>query len=80
MYGEGKKQSMKRQHWSKEEDQILESCCSIYGPKWSLIAQNLPNRDAHSIRNRFTRNKMFGKVDSSADIDLNEGILSREHP
>ena len=56
-YKEGKRQSIKRQHWCKEEDEILNSCYTMYGPKWSLIAQHIPNRDAHSVRNRFTRNK-----------------------
>ena len=44
-----------RQAWSQAEDAEIVRCVSAYGLRWSKIAQHLPARTPHAIRNRFHR-------------------------
>ena len=44
-----------RVSWSKHEDDTIRHCVDAYGPKWSLIAAELPGRTEHAVRNRWHR-------------------------
>ena len=44
---------VKRDQWSKEEDEILISMQSQYGNQWALMTKFLPGRSSISIKNRF---------------------------
>ena len=44
---------VKRDEWTKEEDDILVKMQHQYGNQWALIAKFLPGRSSISIKNRF---------------------------
>ncbi|KAL3908692.1 MAG: hypothetical protein SGPRY_009700 [Prymnesium sp.] len=41
--------------WSPAEDQVILDCVKQFGHKWGVIAQRLPGRTEHAIRNRHQR-------------------------
>ena len=41
--------------WSRAEDAKIVECVQSFGLKWSRIAEQLPGRTVHAIRNRFHR-------------------------
>lgn len=41
--------------WSRQEDETIVSSVSEFGHKWGKIAQRLPGRTEHAIRNRYSR-------------------------
>ena len=44
-----------RVSWSKQEDATIIQSVAVVGHKWSKIAEQLPGRTDHAIRNRFHR-------------------------
>ena len=44
-----------RVSWSKQEDATIIQSVVVVGHKWSKIAEQLPGRTDHAIRNRFYR-------------------------
>ena len=54
--GEAKQAANKeRLAWSRAEDAKIVECVQSFGLKWSRIAEQLPGRTVHAIRNRFHR-------------------------
>jgi len=49
------KPKQERVTWSPAEDAIICSSVQQYGHKWGSIAQRLPGRTEHAIRNRYQR-------------------------
>ncbi|KAJ6233980.1 homeodomain-like protein-related [Anaeramoeba flamelloides] len=45
--------TIKREPWSKEEDQILTDLFQNLGPKWSQMRKHLPGRPDNQIKNRW---------------------------
>ena len=44
-----------RVSWTKHEDETIRMYVSSVGPRWSLIAAELPGRTEHAVRNRWHR-------------------------
>ena len=51
----GGEQERVRVSWNKHEDDIIRSGVGRNGPRWSLIAAQLPGRTEHAVRNRWHR-------------------------
>ena len=47
-----------RQSWTRTEDDIISSSVLEFGHKWNKIAERLPKRTEHAIRNRWHRLQM----------------------
>ena len=47
-----------RQSWTAEEDSIISNSVLEYGHRWNKIAERLPRRTEHAIRNRWHRLQM----------------------
>ena len=47
-----------RQSWTDEEDEIISSSVREFGHRWNRIAERLPRRTEHAIRNRWHRIQM----------------------
>ena len=47
-----------RQSWTEEEDEIISSSVRDFGHRWNRIAERLPRRTEHAIRNRWHRIQM----------------------
>lgn len=47
-----------RQSWTAEEDEIISSSVLEFGHRWNRIAERLPRRTEHAIRNRWHRLQM----------------------
>lgn len=61
----------KQDEWTKEEDDTLLSQYQSFGPKWTLIAKQLPGRTSINAKNRFAllmRRKK--KQDNQVEIEL----------
>lgn len=54
--------------WTVEEDDLLKKLYKEYGPKWSLISKQLPNRSPINVKNRWAH--FLGKKVSSASSSL----------
>jgi len=57
-----------RQSWSEEEDRIISSSVLEYGHRWNRIAERLPRRTEHAIRNRWHRLQMRSLEDGGCNI------------
>lgn len=44
-----------RQSWTRDEDAIITSSVAEFGHRWNRIAERLPKRTEHAIRNRWHR-------------------------
>ncbi|KAL1522701.1 hypothetical protein AB1Y20_017677 [Prymnesium parvum] len=44
-----------RQSWTREEDAVIQSSVAEFGHRWNRIAERLPKRTEHAIRNRWHR-------------------------
>ena len=44
-----------RKGWKKEEDELIRRSVEELGHKWAIIAERLPGRTDHAIRNRWHR-------------------------
>lgn len=44
-----------RTGWTRHEDETIRLCVHRVGPRWSLIAAELPGRTEHAVRNRWHR-------------------------
>lgn len=59
--------------WTKEEDELLIKLHNEFGPKWSLIKNQLPNRSSNAIKNRWSyflqKKKKNEQIDSSKNKD-----------
>ena len=53
-----KEVSEQRQSWTAEEDEIISSSVIEFGHRWNRIAERLPRRTEHAIRNRWHRLQM----------------------
>merc|ERR1719238_2272769 len=47
-----------RQSWTNEEDHIISTSVMEFGHRWNRIAERLPRRTEHAIRNRWHRLQM----------------------
>jgi hypothetical protein len=52
-----------RVSWSRQEDETIVHMVSEYGHKWGRIAQQLPGRTEHAIRNRYSRLQTLIEMD-----------------
>jgi len=52
---EGSSSKPERISWSRQEDETIVSSVAEIGHKWGRIAQRLPGRTEHAIRNRYSR-------------------------
>ena len=50
--------SEQRQSWTNEEDHIISTSVLEFGHRWNRIAERLPRRTEHAIRNRWHRLQM----------------------
>ena len=55
-----------RVSWSRQEDETIVHMVSEYGHKWGRIAQQLPGRTEHAIRNRYSRLQTLIEMDRRA--------------
>jgi len=63
-----------RVSWSKDEDETIRMNVSRIGPRWSLIAAELPGRTEHAVRNRWHRLlNLANGGESAADYNDDEG-------
>lgn len=44
-----------RQSWTREEDSVITCSVAEFGHRWNRIAERLPKRTEHAIRNRWHR-------------------------
>eukprot|EP00316_Scyphosphaera_apsteinii_P009644 CAMPEP_0119314998 /NCGR_PEP_ID=MMETSP1333-20130426/34148_1 /TAXON_ID=418940 /ORGANISM="Scyphosphaera apsteinii, Strain RCC1455" /LENGTH=242 /DNA_ID=CAMNT_0007320213 /DNA_START=49 /DNA_END=777 /DNA_ORIENTATION=- len=64
-----------RQYWTAEEDDIIMSSVHDWGHRWDRIAEKLPNRTEHAIRNRWHRLKMAG-IDEEKYHDAPDHLIN----
>ena len=55
--------------WTREEDTIIVESVEELGHKWFRIAQRLPGRTDHAIRNRFHRLQSLAREKGAAGDD-----------
>lgn len=48
-------EATERSSWSRKEDETILRSVNEYGHRWSRIAESLPGRSEHAIRNRYSR-------------------------
>ena len=51
--------------WNSQEDALLVEKCSLYGPRWTLLAQFFPGRTPISVKNRYKRLQSRANVNVS---------------
>ena len=62
-----------RQSWTDEEDTIISSSVLEFGHRWNRIAERLPRRTEHAIRNRWHRLQMRAiEVSGKGTVQLSE--------
>jgi len=61
--------------WTRHEDETIRACVRSVGPRWSLIAGELPGRTEHAVRNRWHRLQNL-----EADADIADGLDSTQLP
>jgi len=49
----GSKVAHKRSTWTTVEDEKIREFYGIYGPKWTKISENIPNRNGKQVRDRY---------------------------
>ena len=64
--GEGGADDRVRVSWSKHEDETIRERVGRMGPRWALIASDLPGRTGHAVRNRWHR---LQNLDANAGDD-----------
>ena len=64
-----------RVQWSKFEDATIVHSVAELGHKWYLIAQRLPGRTDHAIRNRYHRLQAMRNDGTGALWEYEEGTL-----
>jgi len=73
-----------RQSWTAEEDYIIMSSVHDWGRRWNRIAEKLPKRTEHAIRNRWHRLKMAAldeqKYDDTPDHLINGCAKEAQDP
>jgi len=52
---DGESSKPERVSWSRQEDETIVQSVGEFGHKWGRIAQRLPGRTEHAIRNRYSR-------------------------
>ena len=55
-----------RQSWTPEEDAVITSSVTEFGHRWNRIAERLPKRTEHAIRNRWHRLQTLALEGASA--------------
>ena len=62
-----------RVSWTKHEDETIRMCVRRVGPRWSLIAGELPGRTEHAVRNRWHRlQNLSADMDHAGVIELGD--------
>jgi hypothetical protein len=61
--------------WSRAEDATIVHSVAELGHKWYLIAQRLPGRTDHAIRNRYHRLQAMRNDGTGALWEYEEGTL-----
>lgn len=64
----------RRQSWTKEEDQIIISSVASFGHRWNRIAESLPRRTEHAIRNRWHRVQMAAAPANQVSVAPNSSV------
>ena len=67
-----------RQSWTEEEDSIISSSVREFGHRWNRIAERLPRRTEHAIRNRWHRIQM--REFEELGIQLHQGAAPPSAP
>merc|ERR1712070_1294972 len=71
--------SESRTGWSKEEDSIIVTSVDKHGPRWVQVAERLPHRTEHAIRNRWHRiranNELMAQVKQMCSVEAREAAL-----
>merc|ERR1719183_1047576 len=69
-----------RQSWSEEEDRIISTSVLEYGHRWNRIAERLPRRTEHAIRNRWHRLQMRSKEEGGSALQQSPNPTAAEGP
>ena len=72
---EGSGAKPERASWSRAEDATIVHSVAELGHKWYLIAQRLPGRTDHAIRNRYHRLQAMRNDGTGALWEYEEGTL-----
>lgn len=65
---DGESSKPERVSWSRQEDETIVQSVSEFGHKWGRIAQRLPGRTEHAIRNRYSRLQSLIEQDRRATL------------
>jgi len=66
--GEAANAAVQKPVWTRKEDAIIMQGVREHGPKWNEIAQNMPGRTSHAVRNRWHRLQRFYQEQHGADL------------
>mmetsp|Transcript_4814 Transcript_4814/g.13966 ORF Transcript_4814/g.13966 Transcript_4814/m.13966 type:complete len:152 (+) Transcript_4814:2511-2966(+) len=56
---QGEGTAVQKPVWTRNEDQMIMDGVRRLGPKWNVIAQSMPGRTSHAVRNRWHRLQRF---------------------
>ena len=68
--------------WNEEEDQLLLTFLSLFGPKWVEISRHIPGRSGNNVKNRWYKhlNKIYSLHKNEIFIKIDKKEIPLELP
>lgn len=70
--------NMKREPWSKEEDEVIRDLFPEVGSRWSQYIEHLPGRSDNAIKNRYHVISRYGMASRARSVSSNDSNAGRE--